>query len=307
VVLVKGETTQKFCTPSLLNAGESGTASWRLKALRQQDGVQRTFSFVVRATNADDAMCDHQLFIQGSPKVSVLTLPSNVLLRYGEKGVVPVTIDRTIGKDVSSYTFDLAYDPDVVAFQYISQGGTLTAYGWVGARLQHIAPGVLRVSDYTTSSPLHTTEGVLVSLHVQGVYSGKVGSAGFGMSLLAFNQPTVHINNGEIQNSTVDGSILVTNECLEPLYAAESYMLEQNRPNPFNPTTTISFVLPEATFAKLSVFDPMGREVKVLVNDTREKGRYSVVFDANELPSGLYFYRLETARFTDLKKMIIAR
>ncbi|MCB0277513.1 MAG: T9SS type A sorting domain-containing protein [Calditrichaeota bacterium] len=73
---------------------------------------------------------------------------------------------------------------------------------------------------------------------------------------------------------------------------ARSFWLEQNYPNPFNPSTTIGFYLPRDGNINLRVYDALGREVRELVNGFRPAGRYSVRFDATELPSGIYFYRL---------------
>src|SRR4030095_10205010 len=86
-----------------------------------------------------------------------------------------------------------------------------------------------------------------------------------------------------------------------------SYMLEQNYPNPFNPVTSISFSIPKAAFVKLSVFDAIGREVEVLVNETRKAGIYNESWDANNFTSGVYFYKLQTAEFTQTKKMILLK
>lgn len=72
----------------------------------------------------------------------------------------------------------------------------------------------------------------------------------------------------------------------------EGYGLEQNFPNPFNPSTTIRYTLPSTSNVKLSVFDVFGQEVKTLVNKRQSVGIYEVVFDAGKLSSGYYFYRL---------------
>jgi len=85
------------------------------------------------------------------------------------------------------------------------------------------------------------------------------------------------------------------------------YRLEQNYPNPFNPSTTIRFSLPLREQVILKVFDALGREVATLVDGELNPGQHSVVFNAKNLPSGVYFYQLSTGGFIGTKKMIITK
>ncbi len=83
------------------------------------------------------------------------------------------------------------------------------------------------------------------------------------------------------------------------------YNLGQNYPNPFNSMTNIQFQVPGIKFVKLEVFDILGKEVATLVNEKLEAGTYKVNFDAGSLKSGVYFYKISTADFSDVKKMIL--
>lgn len=85
------------------------------------------------------------------------------------------------------------------------------------------------------------------------------------------------------------------------------YSLEQNFPNPFNPTTTIQYALPQDNAVSVKVFDIMGREVAVLVNEHKPAGRYSVSFNADKLPSGMYIYKIQAGSFTSIKKMQVVK
>ncbi|MGA3286133.1 MAG: T9SS type A sorting domain-containing protein [Bacteroidota bacterium] len=85
------------------------------------------------------------------------------------------------------------------------------------------------------------------------------------------------------------------------------YALEQNYPNPFNPSTTISFSLPSKGFVSLKVFDLIGREVATIVSETMPVGSYSKYWNAFNLSSGLYFYRLQVGTFTATKKMTLLK
>ncbi len=86
-----------------------------------------------------------------------------------------------------------------------------------------------------------------------------------------------------------------------------SYLLKQNFPNPFNPTTNINFTIPQSGFVSLKIFDMVGKEVATLVNESKPAGNYIVGFNASNLPSGAYFYRIETNNFTDTKKMLLIK
>jgi len=91
--------------------------------------------------------------------------------------------------------------------------------------------------------------------------------------------------------------------------APSSFRLEQNFPNPFNPSTTITFSIPVGTrhAVSLQVFDLLGQAVTTLIDDYMGAGTYRVTWDASELTSGVYFYRLTAGSFTDTKKLILLR
>ena len=86
-----------------------------------------------------------------------------------------------------------------------------------------------------------------------------------------------------------------------------SFKLYANYPNPFNPTTTIAFNLPKSQNVKLKIFDILGNEAETLLNNYLPAGRHSVIFNADELPSGVYFYELQAGNLIESKKMILLR
>ncbi|MBX2991687.1 MAG: T9SS type A sorting domain-containing protein [Bacteroidetes bacterium] len=85
------------------------------------------------------------------------------------------------------------------------------------------------------------------------------------------------------------------------------FMLEQNFPNPFNPSTQIWFRIPEVGHAVLKMYDMLGREVAELVNETLQPGRYSIRWDASGMPSGVYYARLSAGGFTETKRMTLIK
>jgi hypothetical protein len=85
------------------------------------------------------------------------------------------------------------------------------------------------------------------------------------------------------------------------------FSLRQNYPNPFNPTTVITFALPKSTQVTLMVYNMLGQPVAVLQNGFLEAGYYHVNFDASNLPSGMYIYRIQAGDFRNVKKMTIMK
>jgi hypothetical protein len=91
-----------------------------------------------------------------------------------------------------------------------------------------------------------------------------------------------------------------------------AYALEQNYPNPFNPETTIKYQLPASSHVRLSIYTALGQEIRLLVNYSQPAAFHQVVWDGrdnagNPMPSGVYFYRLETEKFTAMKKMVMMK
>ena len=87
----------------------------------------------------------------------------------------------------------------------------------------------------------------------------------------------------------------------------ESFSLEQNFPNPFNPTTTIKYSLPKNAFVNIKVYDITGKETAQLVDDYKTAGEYEVNFDASALASGVYFYTLKSDGFAETKRMTLVK
>ncbi len=113
-------------------------------------------------------------------------------------------------------------------------------------------------------------------------------------------------NGGEVYNifiDTNDTPLGISGNNTTPT----SFMLHQNYPNPFNPVTQINYDIPTEANIKITIYDALGREVKELVNKFQKSGKYSVIFNAAELTSGVYFYRLTAGEFSDTKKLVLVK
>ena len=142
--------------------------------------------------------------------------------------------------------------------------------------------------------------------------AGKLSNSQFqtvgilGQPFIGCINNTVHVNN--------TGFIYIQYQITEPTDAEKidselpsSYRLEQNYPNPFNPSTTISFSIPERVYVTLKVFDVLGNEVADLISKELSAGKYNVKWNAENISSGVYFYRIQTCIFFKTKKLILLR
>lgn len=85
------------------------------------------------------------------------------------------------------------------------------------------------------------------------------------------------------------------------------YSLMQNYPNPFNPSTTISYSIPNSDYVSLKIYDIIGNEITTLVNEQKESGNYQIQFNASNLSSGLYFYKIQAGSFNQVRKMLLIK
>ncbi len=115
------------------------------------------------------------------------------------------------------------------------------------------------------------------------------------MAPMALNQSLAQASEAELAQAVEEAPL------------PTEFALRSNYPNPFNPRTTIAFDLPSRAEVKLVIYDVLGREVRVLVEGVREAGVHEAVFEANELPSGTYLYRLETLAGSFVQRMLLVK
>jgi hypothetical protein len=137
--------------------------------------------------------------------------------------------------------------------------------------------------------------------------------AGFGTTTepKAYSFTDTKLDDGDytyrLKQIDFDGTYTYSEEVNVTVEIPLEYSLEQNYPNPFNPSTTIKYSIPEEGFVKLAVYNMLGEEVSMIVNGIQKAGRYEVNFNASQLSSGVYIYRLETTNFTSSKKLMLMK
>ena len=136
-------------------------------------------------------------------------------------------------------------------------------------------------------------------------YQGKVGnypSTAYDESSFPFSKSGVDLSAG--------GEWIISGWDEIPVAASElplSFSLSQNYPNPFNPVTVIDFTLPEAQRVKLTIYNIQGQEVETLLEGNLQAGYHTLVWNAENLPSGVYFYALQADNFNAVKKCVLVK
>lgn len=126
----------------------------------------------------------------------------------------------------------------------------------------------------------------------------------------SFIDSTLGVSNEMIsyrlRQTNLNGSFSYSDE-IEIHFVPSEFSLSQNYPNPFNNGTNIRYSIKKPAFVKIGIYNLLGEEIKILINEFEETGFYNIDFDASDLPSGTYFYRLEVANFNRTKKMMLLK
>jgi hypothetical protein len=123
----------------------------------------------------------------------------------------------------------------------------------------------------------------------------------------SYNSGQGHFDGTICNISLWNTGLIITSVEETDLDIASEYKLFNNYPNPFNPSTTIRFQIPELSFVTLKVYDVLGSEISTLISEEKPASSYELTYIANGLPSGIYFYRLQAGDFVETKKMILLK
>ena len=194
----------------------------------------------------------------------------------------------------------------------VIQTGLKRSYSNGSSWLFNSFPGVSWAVDIAKDDPTLYAYGnisydpIFLSTNSGGSFTGLPNA--YAEQILFYDRANLYINNHGLiskmrvfYNMPVIGIQNISGE------TPVKYSLEQNYPNPFNPKTNIEFSIPERSRVELSVFDVLGKEINIIVNEVLESGKFKADWDASSLPSGVYFYRLRTEKFSETKKMILLK
>jgi hypothetical protein len=176
-------------------------------------------------------------------------------------------------------------------------------YQWGGFESISFSDSLNGTAVGSPGAILRTTDGGITWTKQESGTTNQLWS----VSLTDANCGTAVGWGGTILRTTTGGVTWVKDDRTHAGELPGQVVLKQNYPNPFNPSTNIRFELPKASHVNVAVFDILGREVSVLVNERRDAGVHEVKFDASGLSSGVYFYRLRAERFVQTRKLVLLR
>jgi len=160
------------------------------------------------------------------------------------------------------------------------------------------------ISDYNTiyTNNMNTAKGThaLINMEILSAGTGDNLSGNNEIENLGLKQSRINDILSNVINKKSDNLSIKNTQ-------PERFLLSQNYPNPFNPSTNITYSIPVSGNVTIKIFDITGREIKSLVNEFRNAGSYEVTFDGSGFSSGVYYYRLETKNYSEIKKMILIK
>lgn len=189
---------------------------------------------------------------------------------------------------------------------YFANGSNSFNALWGGTGYNTLADYKAAVSPNEQNTVFQNVNFVSITdLHLTGISVGDVNLKGIQIPGISTDFDNQLRNSIAPYKGADEGNIpLKTGEITT---SPMSYYLFQNYPNPFNPVTNIEFQIANSELVEIKVYDITGKEVESLINEYKQPGTYQIIFNANNLASGIYFYRLTAGKFSDTKRMILLK
>ncbi|HMQ68513.1 MAG TPA: choice-of-anchor B family protein [Ignavibacteria bacterium] len=254
---------------------------------------------IINATNksALSTVTTFNNLVGAGPHNTALSQDKKRLFVTDEIGNAPYLLKVWNITDRSNPVFVTSWQPTGITSSIVHNIETYGNYGVIahysaGVRVINIADpdNPTEIAWYDTY-PSNNSESYNGCWGVYMLPSGKIIASDrqTGLYVLKTNFPLTGISN-EVSN-----------------IAPENYTLEQNFPNPFNPSTVIKYQIPASDFVSLKVYNEAGKEVADLVNENQTPGTYEINFDGSKLSSGIYFYSIKAGEFNTTKKMLLIK
>jgi hypothetical protein len=194
----------------------------------------------------------------------------------------------------------MIYNKDLLSLRIDSVKHTSKVFGY-GFRIQNCRDGS-SMSFYVKGLVLFPGDSARLTIYCLVLTKSFNTVNNYSDSLLIFNNS---INKPKLMIGIMNNHFL--SDVNEKENIPTDYKLYQNYPNPFNPSTKIKYELPKSGYVKIIVYDNLGREVKVLVNQYQNAGYYEIQLSAGELSSGVYYYKIQADNFSETKKFILLK
>jgi hypothetical protein len=215
----------------------------------------------------------------------------NKVVKPGDLIEVPLVLSN--GNNILSFEGSITYNPQYLTFDSLNWSELVDGFSIeINAN-----PGEIKFAG--AGSVSDGGEGIFSTIKFKA-------SENFVETVVALKKLRWNENDMLIDvDSTILSKFVDINE--DQHNVPKEYALDQNYPNPFNPTTTISYQLPKSSFVKLYVYDVNGRLVETLVNEQKNAGYYSIIWNAKNVSSGVYLYRIDAGDFSSIKKCIFIK
>jgi photosystem II stability/assembly factor-like uncharacterized protein len=242
------------------------------------------------------------LFAPGDERYPIVLAADTVSGRWGEHARIPIVISNTRGGRAEAFDLAITASPGLLDPTNVAIGPSLAGRWSVSRSAYDATTGtlMLHVASAEGLATLPSTDTLLTVGYL--VLRGGLISTDLGLDPSGLP--------ATITATTIPGAFVLADYCDaygRLLRVRGDVALDQNIPNPFNPTTTIEFETAFDGPVRLTVYDELGREVKRLIDEQMPAGRRRVVVDASDLPSGIYTYRLTTGLQTLTRRMVVAK
>jgi hypothetical protein len=260
--------------------------------------------------NAVDAL--HQLALHSGPGgrfASVLNLPWDIfLLAVQGRTDLPLAVRQTAAAlrvqsklDQGQYQAALTLSSGLLSTARLDREVPLSADLWLYLQTR-------KLLAYSATADTSSAWSLFNSIEASARTIDSLNLRATEKYLMAVLGPNTGANGGKVVaydggSETAPNADTKQDQIAKPTY----YSLSQNYPNPFNPVTTIEYALPENSHVRLTVYNVLGAEIARLVDEEQDAGYRSARFGVSNIPSGIYFYRLEAGNFSDIKKMVVLK